>query len=308
MSFRVSNLALVGCLILVAAAAQAAPIVTMTPTPMGGNTALDFFYSASAPPAEFTNYRLEVRTTNGMKILDPNKSATSDVGGDAEDTWMNTVYSLLDLGPASYNFNTYRPTGIGSDNPPRDFIDWSVFDTGVGDTNTPDGLTQTAPWHLARVLVAGDATGTAKFQAFDSLSEGTPTIFDFNIGGGGTLDPPVIVPVNVGATTAVVINQALQATTNVTPVTWSGLTPAAGSPALAATLSPTGQFQWFTAGSARGPVGNGVLYSWTATATNADGADTDVALTLTLEIPEPATMSLFGLAMIGVVGLIRRRS
>jgi hypothetical protein len=35
--------------------------------------------------------------------------------------------------------------------------------------------------------------------------------------------------------------------------------------------------------------------------------DTRVAISLSL-IPEPATMSLFGLAMVGMLGLVRRRS
>jgi hypothetical protein len=89
------------------------------------------------------------------------------------------------------------------------------------------------------------------------------------------------------------------------PNTWSALTPTAGTPAMGATLSAQGAFSWDPAGSARGPKGNGRVYSWTATATNAGGADTDVAITLSL-VPEPATLSLFGLAIVGFLGFRKR--
>ena len=44
------------------------------------------------------------------------------------------------------------------------------------------------------------------------------------------------------------------------------------------------------------------MYSWTATATNAFGVDTDVAVTLKL-IPEPASLFLAGLAFAGFWGV-----
>jgi hypothetical protein len=123
-------------------------------------------------------------------------------------------------------------------------------------------------------------------------------------GGGGDL--PVITPVAVGEVEqATTIVRNLMASNG--PITWSALTPTTGSPAMAATLTPGGEFSWNPAGSRRGPKGNGVQYSWTATATNAAGAATGVAITLSL-IPEPATMSLFGLALVGTLGLVRRRS
>jgi hypothetical protein len=124
--------------------------------------------------------------------------------------------------------------------------------------------------------------------------------------------PPDILPLDLGETELGIINVNLSATEG--PAVWSSLTLVAGSPAFPATLSPTGQFQWNTVGSDRGQVGNGVHYSWSATATNSAGSDTDVAITLILidaddngGIPEPATAVLVGLAMIGLVGMIRRR-
>jgi len=184
--FRKTTLALLAAL-GVASVANATPIlVTMTTTPnIGGtgNYALDFFYSATqnasaATSSEFTNYNLDVQSVTGNDLLDPVKATTQSLGGADVDTWMNTVYSLLGFGNASYQFNNYKPVGIGSNNPPTNRINWDVFDTGTGDTNDT-GAGPPAPYKLARIIVAPGSTGTAKFSAFDSTSNGVPTIFTF---------------------------------------------------------------------------------------------------------------------------------
>ena len=101
--------------------------------------ALDYYYTAS-PGAEFTNYRLSVQSVNGAKILDPIKSATMDEDSDAADTFMNTVYSLFGFGPAGQTFLRCLQAGWhrAKDSPPVSYIDWTVFDTGTGDTNSFD--------------------------------------------------------------------------------------------------------------------------------------------------------------------------
>jgi hypothetical protein len=127
---------------------------------------------------------------------------------------------------------------------------------------------------------------------------------DFVVGGVEPPPAPVISPINLGEIEhGNTIMQQLMASNG--PNTWSGLTPTAGTPGMAATLTPQGLFSWNPTGSARGPKGNGVLYSWTATATNEGGADTRVAISLSL-IPEPATMSLLALALVGFVGFRKR--
>jgi hypothetical protein len=97
------------------------------------------------------------------------------------------------------------------------------------------------------------------------------------------------------------------------PVTWSGLqnfsyTPMFGAPldALGINNQPTWdpamqKFTWNTAGSSRG------RYTWDVTASNEVGMDTGKITVDVTQIPEPASLSLIGLAMIGLVGLVRRR-
>jgi hypothetical protein len=139
------------------------------------------------------------------------------------------------------------------------------------------------------------------------VAGGTDGVGSIQVGGTEPLTP-VITPVNLGEVEqSTTIMAQLTASNN--PTSWGPLVPTAGTPALAATVNAQGQFSWDPTGSARGPKGSGtVAYSWTTTASNAAGSSpATVAITLTL-IPEPATMSLFGLAMVGVLGLVRRRS
>jgi hypothetical protein len=87
------------------------------------------------------------------------------------------------------------------------------------------------------------------------------------------------------------------------PITWSNLTPLLGNPIpnIAPMLSATGQFNWNTAGSPYG------VYAWEVTASNAAGSDTGrLAVALLLE-PEPATITLAGMAIIALGALRRRR-
>jgi hypothetical protein len=143
-------------------------------------------------------------------------------------------------------------------------------------------------------LINGDAFGSAGAVGSITLTE--------SVGP----NPPIIVPVQLGEvdrTTPISINlQSCQC-----PTIWSGLTSVAGNPAIAAALNSSGEFSWDPAGSKRGPKGNGVLYSWSATVANPGGSTIGLALTLML-IPEPTTAPLAGLALFGLLGILRHRS
>ena len=76
-----------------------------------------------------------------------------------------------------------------------------------------------------------------------------------------------------------------------------------GVPNLAPMLGADGAFSWNTLGSARG------VYTATATVTDTGGLTGTAVLTINVtQVPEPTTFGLAGLALVGIVGLIRRRS
>jgi hypothetical protein len=76
-------------------------------------------------------------------------------------------------------------------------------------------------------------------------------------------------------------------------------------PVLPATFDPDTQlFSWDTTGSPRGD------YEWRVTATNQFGSDQGslfVHMTLLPDVPEPGTLLLLGIAMMGFLGAARRR-
>jgi hypothetical protein len=96
------------------------------------------------------------------------------------------------------------------------------------------------------------------------------------------------------------------------PLTWSGFTfldytPAYGGvgsgPANPAMFDPgTQQFSWNNLGSPRG------IYRWAVTASDGQLSD-EGTLTIhkTSVLPEPSAIALFSLAMVSLIGLLRRR-
>jgi hypothetical protein len=157
---------------------------------------------------------------------------------------------------------------------------------------------------VAELVIPTAGAATVNYRGVVGTKDGAEFPVSGTVGGGPPLLLPEISLVNLGEIES---SANIMANLNASngPNTWSALTPSAGTPAMAASLTGAGAFSWNPTGSARGPKGNGRVYSWTATATNGAGADTDVAITLSL-IPEPATLSLFGLAIVGLLGFRRR--
>lgn len=160
---------------LVAAAASAqAATVTFTDNIAAGF--VDVFYEVS-PGAEFLNWELTCIPEAG-ELLDPTKSQKSfnaESGPAPFDTFVNTVFSSVGAGPASYVHSEYNPGSafppVAADPNPTpggtpSRLRWNVFDTATGDGNI-DGFT---PYHMARVMYSQGARGDITALFFDTAT------------------------------------------------------------------------------------------------------------------------------------------
>lgn len=154
--------------------------------------------------------------------------------------------------------------------------------------------------------------------AVDNRDAQQATVVLDTVGGGGGNTPPAITPLIAAAvqnTNGQVITQDFNATDAEDPAgpfDWSfslssftPLFPGGVDNSAAPTIDANGLFSWDTTGAARGS------YVYSIDTQDPDGADAVAAAQFTVTItavPEPSTLALFGLAMIGGMGLVRRRN
>jgi hypothetical protein len=175
--------------------------VVRTQTQGAGTYKVIDIYMTMTPGAEYTNHRIAATATTGS-LFDPARlqdsrqqdSTNESSTGGSVDTYVNTVITAaggeyLGLSPNILSAGGYFPTGSGAA-PAFTFLDWSVFDTQSGDDNDLSDLPPevngplqvAAPYRIARILASNTGTGTIQVQAFDTLSGGVPSIYNFTYG------------------------------------------------------------------------------------------------------------------------------
>lgn len=181
------------------------------------------------------------------------------------------------------------------------FVQWNGSYGGGGETGlslAPNGLN---PWF--------SIVGTVPTPGLPgSFSTSAPFVMEEPV----TAIPPVV---NDFEDTAA-LNETIATiiTASGDPATWGPLTNPTYTPdygaepdGLGAFFAPqwdpnTQSFSWNTQGSSRGH------YTWDVAASNAGGSDTGTITIHVPFVPEPTTVTLVGLALVGFAGVARRRS
>jgi hypothetical protein len=166
----------------------------------------------------------------------------------------------------------------------------------------------------SRITLSNDAQGT--FQYFGSTAAGTgePIMLEGSVAGGMILlgGPDPVVDDLVLDPIDVIGGMSMGTVTGSDVDTWSAdvvfdsYTPGfgAGPAAVDQSLAPvfdtdTLKFSWDSTGAYPG------TYKWLVSGSNGNGSDTGL-VSVELRIPEPASLALFGLALVGFVGCRRK--
>jgi hypothetical protein len=215
-----------------------------------------------------------------------------------------------------------NPGGLSADflKPSNPAFDTFPGSAGIGDLSFT-GTNPTIAWlnpqpastNLLYVVLPTSQQALLSMRLLDS----SPTapfieIENLPIGGGGGGILPVVGDLELTANLLGEVVGDQVALTNVTSLAFDDQSNPTFTPLIAGktlslphlpTLDDAGNFSWNTDGAKRG------MYEWAITGTGGDPVGTDggtIKVTVT-QVPEPATLSLVGLALVGMVGIARRR-
>jgi hypothetical protein len=197
--------------------------------------------------------------------------------------------------------------------------DWVAF-PGVGGNGIIDnGVSRTIDSIYFRYP---NSTGWTGYTGIQDLQIDFVAKSDSGSIAGLLNSPPTVTDAvinNVNASVPGNVQHQFAATDTETPAgpfTWDqlafvGYTQAYGGAGVTGPTQPGGsdpamltgnQFDWNTVGSPRG------IYQWSVRGTDPGGlSDTGTLTVHVTEVPEPSTLALFGLAMVGAIGMCRRK-